>query len=181
MLRGRLKEKMKMQPAMSCSPLCVPALCGAALAGAVLAQSAREGDIASPGVSGPRDGLAAVASLWLLLCSLCSPEVESDDIIKSLILSRAKCPAQPQVTVSSDCNLTPDRSQIKSSSPSHSSPQFCSCEHPSMLGVAGVLLASLPSCCAGNRLGPLSPHCDQAPGTRPRLVSSAPHKAQGPC
>lgn len=86
-----------MQPAMSCSPLCVPELCGAALAGAVLAQSAREGDIASPGVSGPQDGLAAVAFLWL---PLCSPEVESDDIIKSLILSRAKCPAQPQVTLS---------------------------------------------------------------------------------
>lgn len=56
-----------MQPAMSCSPLCVPELCGAALAGAVLAQSAREGDIASLGVSGPQDGLAAVASLWLPL------------------------------------------------------------------------------------------------------------------
>lgn len=80
-----------------------------------------------------------------------------------------------------DCNLTPDVSQIKSSSPSHSSPHFCSCEHPSILGVVGVLLASLPSCCAGNRPGSLSPHCDQALGTRPRLVSSAPHKAQGPC
>lgn len=41
-----------MQPAMSCSCLCVPALHGAVLAGAVLTQPAREGDIASLGLSG---------------------------------------------------------------------------------------------------------------------------------
>lgn len=94
-----------MQPAMSCSCLCVPALHGAVLAGAVLAQPEREGDVANLGVSGPQAGLGAMASLRLPLCSLCSPEVESDDIIKSLILSRAKCPAQPQVTLS--CSLQP--------------------------------------------------------------------------
>lgn len=100
MLRGRLKEKVNMQPAMSCSCLCVPALHGWSCTGPV-----RKGDLASLGVSGAQAGLAAVASLGLPLCSLCSPEEQSDDIIKSLILSRAKCPAQPQVTLS--CSLQP--------------------------------------------------------------------------
>lgn len=158
-----------MQPGMSCSCLCVPALCGAVLAGAVLAQSAREGDIASLGVSGPQAGLAAVASVWLPLCSLCFPEAESDDIIKSFILSRAKSSAQPQVALSSHCNLISGVSQKQSSSPRHSSSHSPS-KDPSILGVPGVLLVSLPTCCAGNRLGPVSPHCDQAPGTKPRSL-----------
>lgn len=136
------------------------------LAGAVLAPSAREGDIASLGVSGPQAGLAAVASVWLPPCSLCFPEAEIDDIIKSLVLSRAKSSAQPQVALSSHCILISGVSQKQSSSPSHSSRHSPS-KDPSLLGVPGVLLVSLPTCCAGNRLGPVSPHCDQALGTKP--------------
>lgn len=132
-----------MQPAMSCSCLCVPALCGAVLAGAVLAQSTREGDIASLGVSGPQAGLAAVASVWLPLCSLCFPEAESDDIIKSFVLSQAKSSAQAQVALSSHCNLISGVSQKQSSSPCHSSSHSPS-KDPSILGVPGVLLVSLP-------------------------------------
>lgn len=168
MLKGRLKEEVNAQSEMS---------------GFGPRGTSRLWHCSGQECVGPANKLPAWVSVghklaWLIVASLqlplCSPEVVTDDIIKwffffgqkqsALLSHKLVPPAHPKPITGV--------SQAQSSSPSHSpghslpcsptQPRFGSCEGPSILGAARVLLTPLSyaTCCARNKLGSVPANCD---------------------